>query len=139
MTSLDNPPKFHQRQKTAHTQRSMTSSREQKTNTEKLKQKVQNQSEDEFFHPDLPKVWTIHDSVLKKIDRRRLGKAYGFHLKMSKAYTINEAKTELTKQCCESPDAIILHVGINDLQRDTAENCSAALVDLVNVACDHYK
>ena len=97
-----------------------------------------NQKENKHFASDLPKVWAIHDSVLKKIDRRRLGHGYGFDLHMSKAYTIKEAKAELLKQCDYDPDTILLHVGVNDLQRDSAENCSTATLDLVDVACELY-
>ena len=89
--------------------------------------------------PDLPTVWAFHDSVLKKINSQRLGDAYGFDLTMTKTYTIGEAKKELTKDFHETPDAIILHVGINDLQKDTAENCSTALVDLVKTTCETFK
>ena len=93
----------------------------------------------EHVKPDLPKVWAFHDSVLNKIDGQRLGDSYGFSLEMKKAYTIHEVKTELSKDCAENPDAIILHVGLNDLKHDTAENCSTAFVDLVNNTCDTHK
>lgn len=89
---------------------------------------------------DLPKVLMYHDSIMKRISDKRLGSSYGFDLSMTNTYTIEEVKLSLAK---ESPsttqNAIIIHVGINDLKARSAEECSDDFVDMVNTTLNTHK
>ena len=92
------------------------------------------------YDPDCPTVWSFNDSILKKIESKRLGNAYGFALKMKKTLTIAETRKEVLKDSdIPSPDVILLHVGINDLKHESAEKCSTEMIDLINITSKKFQ
>jgi hypothetical protein len=67
----------------------------------------------------LPKVFILHDSQLKHVNSKRLGMSYAFYSMKTKAPTISDldkAYKEASCKCTGTPDAIVIHCGINDLK-----------------------
>jgi hypothetical protein len=66
-----------------------------------------------------PRVLVFHDSVLKGVEWDRLDLAYGLHSKAQKVYRaadISEA-LKLHKNTEQQPDCVLIHVGVNDINR----------------------
>lgn len=78
----------------------------------------------------LPRVKIVHDSILNGVDANRLGHSYGVHARSIKASTIADVES-LLEEKVDDVDAVVLHVGINDLKKTDATICSTALVDCV--------
>ena len=112
----------------------------QKVNTTSDVIKTRNhfKKENEF---DLPETFIIHDSTLHAIQPDRLGNSYGVHVNKAIAYTtadIEAAVETLTKRTNKSPDAILIHVGINDIKKKDANSASKNLLtSLTNLSHTH--
>jgi hypothetical protein len=83
------------------------------------------QNNDDKADSSLPHLQILHDSVLKDIDSDRLGKSYGLR--------VTKRKTPTAKECVQdrnigaAPDAILIHVGVNDLKNQTPETVGKEL------------
>jgi len=82
----------------------------------------------------LPNVLLLHDSVLQKVDSRRLGGSYGFNAASRPVYTIGDVDRVLVETrdtLNPAPDCVVLHVGLNDLKGKDASVCGKQLAEKV--------
>ena len=74
----------------------------------------------------------IHDSTLNGINPKRLGHSYGLYVFKENAYVIDDiekAVDNLSEKVKKSPDAVLLHVGINDIKKKDAMSASKAIIN----------
>jgi hypothetical protein len=66
-----------------------------------------------------PRVLVFHDSVLKGVEWDRLDLAYGLHSKAQKVYRAADISDalKLHKNTEHQPDCVLMHVGVNDINR----------------------
>jgi lysophospholipase L1-like esterase len=70
----------------------------------------------------LPSLHVLCDSVLKGVDAQRLGDSYVLHVTKEVSYTSADlARTSILQPDSHSPDAVVIHVGINDLKSNPAQ------------------
>lgn len=77
-----------------------------------------------------PRVLLLHDSVMKKINGKRLGLSCGLQVAARKVCTIDQC-TEAIKKAKDDlmpePDCIAIHVGLNDIKTKEPTTSSADL------------
>lgn len=91
---------------------------------------INSQKKEKENTSDLPVTFIIHDSVLKGLEPERLGQAYGVHAEAEKAYVLDDlekAVESLANKSNKSPDAILVHVGVNDLKKKDVKTASRDL------------
>ncbi|KAK7501938.1 hypothetical protein BaRGS_00006690 [Batillaria attramentaria] len=75
-----------------------------------------------------PRVLILHDSILRALDPERLGDSYGLQVEKQKASTVEDCAS---KSGGQTPEAIVIHTGINNLKTETAEKASEKFVSVV--------
>nr|KAG5713693.1 hypothetical protein BaRGS_024741 [Batillaria attramentaria] len=75
-----------------------------------------------------PRVLTLHDSILRALDPERLGDSYGLQMEKQKASKVEDCAS---KSGGQTPEAIVIHTGINNLKTETAEKASEKFVSVV--------
>lgn len=90
---------------------------------------------------DFPRILCVNDSIMKKVNAKRLGKTYGFQADQKKAYTIKDVEL-IVKKACDSTnlpyDALAIHVGVNDLQKRAPTLCAKDMTECIrNIKKDH--
>ena len=90
---------------------------------------------------DLPPVVLLHDSILAKVQPRRLGRSYGFKASSKRAPTIKDLPSVLSATPSHelgSAEVIAIHCGINDLKTKDPTQASKDLVNAVRfIAREH--
>jgi hypothetical protein len=87
---------------------------------------------DDNNRSDFPRVVVFHDSVLNGVDPARLSKSYGLDVTKTKTPTINDCRDKC-KQLKSKPEAIVLHVGINDLKSKKPDKTSSDLIAIAKM------
>ena len=80
---------------------------------------------------DYPTVLFLTDSIMKGVESKRLGKAYDFQNHMTRCYTSEEIIPTLQKETDKlkvKVDAVVIHVGINDLKKKSPNEASSDFV-----------
>ena len=80
------------------------------------------------------KVCIVHDSILNGIKPAKLGKGYGCEVDKKRAYTIAQAQTTLqniTSSTDNKPEAVVIHVGVNDLKTTDGKTAAKKYVEVV--------
>ena len=83
---------------------------------------------------EFPTTFLIHDSTMNNIDQSRLGLSYGSNVMKRKAYTVDaieSAVDSLAQKAETSPDAIIIHCGLNDLRNKNTIRASKDIVQSI--------
>nr|KAG5713692.1 hypothetical protein BaRGS_024740 [Batillaria attramentaria] len=75
-----------------------------------------------------PRVLTLHDSILRALDPERLGDSYGLQMEKQNASKVEDCAS---KSGGQTPEAIVIHTGINNLKTETAEKASEKFVSVV--------
>lgn len=86
----------------------------------------------------LPTVYLIHDSVLKHVDPGRMQKTYG--LKIVKKHVVNiKDCQETVENIHKTPDAIMFHVGVNDIKKEKGQRAAKMMTKCVEAAKQRFK
>eukprot|EP00745_Piridium_sociabile_P001792 TRINITY_DN11087_c0_g1_i1.p1 TRINITY_DN11087_c0_g1~~TRINITY_DN11087_c0_g1_i1.p1 ORF type:complete len:744 (+),score=146.97 TRINITY_DN11087_c0_g1_i1:98-2329(+) len=100
------------------------------TNDETMLSSSVEEEETHGDHNNLPYVLILHDSVLNDVDARRLGNSYGLSVKKKIMHKLEDEENMLEKTKA-TPDAILLHCGINNLKNETAKSASLKMTQIV--------
>ena len=81
------------------------------------------------------KVYIVHDSVLKRIHEGKLGNGYGCDVSKEVAYTLDDAEHSLKQinnlEKNTKPEAVVVHVGTNDLKRSDEKKSAQKCVQII--------
>ena len=81
------------------------------------------------------KVSIVHDSVLKRVHGGKLGNGYGCNVRKEVAYTLEDAEHSLNQinnlEKNAKPEAVVVHVGINDLKRSDEKKSAKKCVQII--------
>ena len=97
----------------------------------KLKPDENEKSKNDPTSIDYPTVLFLTDSIMKGVESKRLGKAYDFQNHMTRCYTSEEIIPTLQKETDKlkaKVDAVVIHVGINDLKKKSPSEASSDFV-----------
>lgn len=76
-----------------------------------------------------PTVILLHDSILRDVESKRLGDSYGLTVKARTTSTVRDIAVNTATD--DHPEAYVIHVGVNDLKEQTAEEASKHLIQEV--------
>lgn len=74
-----------------------------------------------------PKIVIFGDSIAKRIDSQRLSRDANIVNSSVSGRKIEQVTKDITDQTCANADSIIVHVGTNNLQKDTLESIKGKL------------
>ena len=91
---------------------------------------------------NLPRVAFIHDSVMKDVQTKRLGRSYGFFSLTNNASKISDLQSSVNAivKKSETPkiDALLIHCGLNDLKSETPHHASELFVKNVQSIANQF-
>lgn len=95
-----------------------------------------NKSDVTYLYDDIPEFQTfprvlfLHDSILSKTDLASLGKNFGFVSARSTLYHIDDYDNTFD-HLSQPPDAVVVHVGVNDVKGKDGVECGKRLARMV--------
>jgi hypothetical protein len=106
--------------------------------------KMNNNNDVKYLNDDIPefqsfpRVLFLHDSILNKMDFALLGKKFGFVSARSTVYHIDDYDNAVFDHLSQPPDAVVLHVGVNDVKGKDGVECGKRLARLARRVASRF-